>query len=89
MTNKPPPFKGLNIRIPGIIPIEGRGLINQGSGSTLNPKPSAQTFTKPCALIASRRAHKAMALIWGGSQHRRIGGSTCDPGGYLGSLMSL
>ena len=32
MINKPPPFKGLNIRIPTIIPIKGRGFINQGSG---------------------------------------------------------
>ena len=29
--NKPPPFKGPNIRIPSIIPIKGRGFINQGS----------------------------------------------------------
>ena len=28
----PAPFKGFNIRIPIIIPIKGRGLINQGSG---------------------------------------------------------
>ena len=26
------PFKGLDIRIPIIIPTKGRGLINQGSG---------------------------------------------------------
>ena len=25
MINKPPPFKGLNVRIPTIIPIKGRG----------------------------------------------------------------
>ena len=31
MINKHPPFKGLNIKIPIIIPIEGRGFINQGS----------------------------------------------------------
>ena len=31
MINKPLPLKGLNIRIPIIISIEGRGLINQGS----------------------------------------------------------
>ena len=31
MINKPPPFKGLNIRIPSIIPILGRGFINHGS----------------------------------------------------------
>ena len=30
--NKPPPFKGLDIRIPIIIPIQGRGFINHGSG---------------------------------------------------------
>ena len=32
MIDKSPPFKGLNIGIPIIIPIKGRGLINQGSG---------------------------------------------------------
>ena len=32
MINTPPPFKGLNIRIPIITPIKGRGFINQGSG---------------------------------------------------------
>ena len=37
MINKPPPFKGLNIRIPIITPIMGRGFINHGS--TLGPKP--------------------------------------------------
>ena len=31
MINKAPPFKGLNIRIPLIIPIKGRGFINRGS----------------------------------------------------------
>ena len=31
MINESPPFKGPNIRIPIIIPIKGRGLINQGS----------------------------------------------------------
>ena len=29
---KPPAFKGLNIRIPSIIPIKGRGFVNEGSG---------------------------------------------------------
>ena len=32
VTNKLSPFKGLTIRIPIIIPIKGRGFINQGSG---------------------------------------------------------
>ena len=30
--NKPPPFKGVNLRIPTRIPIKGRGFIKQGSG---------------------------------------------------------
>ena len=42
MINKPPPFKGLNIRIPIVIPIKGRGFINQGS--TLNPKAPRASF---------------------------------------------
>ena len=32
MINEPPPFKGLNIRIPIITPVNGRRFINQGSG---------------------------------------------------------
>ena len=32
MLNKLLPFEGLNIRIPIIIPIKGKGVINQGSG---------------------------------------------------------
>ena len=32
MINKPLPFKGLNIRIPIIVPIKRKGFINQGSG---------------------------------------------------------
>ena len=35
-SNNPPPFKGLNIRIPIIIPIKGKGLINHGC--TLRPE---------------------------------------------------
>ena len=31
MINKPPPFKGLNIRIPIIIPFKGRVSFNHGS----------------------------------------------------------
>ena len=40
MINKPPPFKGLHIRVPIIIPIKGRGYINHGS--TLNPYPKGR-----------------------------------------------
>ena len=36
MINKPPPFKGLNIRIPILIPMEWRGSIHQGSGLGLS-----------------------------------------------------
>ena len=32
MMNELPPFKDLDIRIPIIIPIKGRGFINHGSG---------------------------------------------------------
>ena len=31
MINNPPPFKDLNIGIPIIIPIKGRGFLNHGS----------------------------------------------------------
>ena len=34
MINKPPPFKGLNIRIPMIMPTKEKGCINQGSTLT-------------------------------------------------------
>ena len=32
MMYKPSPFSGLNIGIPTIFPIKGRGFVNQGSG---------------------------------------------------------
>ena len=32
MIIKPPPFKGLNIRIPIVTRIKGKGFINEGSG---------------------------------------------------------
>ena len=35
MINKSRPCEGLNIGIPFVIPIEGRGFINQGSGLVL------------------------------------------------------
>ena len=34
MISNPPPFKGLNVWIHFIIPLEGRGFINQGSTFT-------------------------------------------------------
>ena len=37
MINKPLPFKGLDIRIPILFPIKGRGFINQGSMLSRNP----------------------------------------------------
>ena len=36
MINNPPPFKGLNIGIPIIMPIKGRGSINKGSGLSVS-----------------------------------------------------
>ena len=45
MMNNPPPFKGLNIRIPSTIPIKGRGVINHGS--TLGFIPKRTEFLKP------------------------------------------
>ena len=32
MINEPPPFQGRNIRIPIVIPMKGKGFLNQGSG---------------------------------------------------------
>ena len=45
MINKPPHFKGLNIRIRISIPIRGRGFINQRSGLlSLERVPSNRAF---------------------------------------------
>ena len=35
MINKPPPFKGLIIKIPMMIPVKGRGFINHGFGLSM------------------------------------------------------
>ena len=40
--HKPPPFQGLNIRIPIMIPFKGSGIINEGStlgSKLLSPNP--------------------------------------------------
>ena len=37
MFNQPPPFKGLNISTPIIVPMKGRGFINHGFGRFRNP----------------------------------------------------
>ena len=37
MISKPPPLKGLKIRIAIIIPIKGTGFSNQGSGFVMYP----------------------------------------------------
>ena len=44
MINKPPPFKGLNIRICIIVPIKGRGFVNQGSGLTRSIVPVTSSY---------------------------------------------
>ena len=48
MINKPPPFKGLDSRMSIVIPIKGRGVINQGSGSygTAKAKKGSPTLTQ-------------------------------------------
>ena len=51
MINKPPPFKGLKIRIPIIVPIRGRGFINQGSGVVIGEGGNAN-------MLANHQAEK-------------------------------
>ena len=46
MINKSPPFKGLNIKIPIMVPIEGRGLINHEFGLV----PTKLSGPLPCLL---------------------------------------
>ena len=50
MIDKPPSFKCLNIRIPTIIPIKGRGFINHGSTLSMRRglvKPKHKTVRNP------------------------------------------
>ena len=47
MINKPPPFKGLDIRIPIIIPIKGREFINEGSALVLRAVSSTSALRHP------------------------------------------
>ena len=74
MIYKPPPFKGLDIRIPIIIPIKGRGFINHGStlrekdafeellgeSRVLNLKPVDAYATEECKAIYTAYLHKAL-----------------------------
>ena len=48
MINIPPPLKGLSISIPIIIPIKGKGFIDQGLGlQHLGPKTLLVGFLDP------------------------------------------
>ena len=51
MINKPPPFNGLDIRIPIIIPIKGRGLLIMGLHYT-----RGQGDLQPPKLLISEKA---------------------------------
>ena len=57
MINQPPPFKGLNIRIPIIIPIKGRGFIHQGS--TLSHRSDQEGYHM------SHNLSSLKGVIWG------------------------
>ena len=59
MINKLPPFKGLNIRIPLIIHIKGRGCINQGSGLVLCGGPWADFEGDDVAFVSA-----SFQLLW-------------------------
>ena len=45
MIHKPPAFKGVNIRIPSVIPIKGRGSLISGLGEGLEDLEN----DKPCS----------------------------------------
>ena len=60
------------MKIPVIIPMKGRGLINQGS--TLNPKP--RVIVTPRKLQDS-----APKLCWHASMHLLLFSFSCFPGG--------
>ena len=47
LIKKPPPFKGLHIRIPMVILIEGRRFINQGSTLVQDHNKLANLDSKP------------------------------------------
>ena len=49
MINKPPPLKGLDIRIPILIPVKGRGFINQGSALASAPEHAGAISLRCCA----------------------------------------
>ena len=62
MINEPLPFQDLNIRIPIITRIKGRGFVNHGSG--LHPKP--QTLSPMPVRIHQVRQHsRCMMLVLG------------------------
>ena len=67
MMNKPLPFKGLNIRIPIIFPIKGRGFINYGSGLTLHPQPSDKVKTDAMTSLGSYR--QVLPVVSGKLKH--------------------
>ena len=63
MINKPIPFKGVNIRIPIILPIQGRGFINQGSRLAGNRSERSAHKSRSCGLTAGSKGKEAMMAV--------------------------
>ena len=67
MVNKPAPFRGLNIRIPIIVPIEGRGGYKSGVFVTRKlvvlPKSFIPRFRR-CSFAAQRSPFPEQVIPW-------------------------
>ena len=61
----PPPFKGLNIRIPATIPIKGRGFTNHGSGLIIPAPgiPTGASIISEQLLLSSKQAWRRTAFL--------------------------
>ena len=62
MIYKPPPFKGLDIRITIIIPIQGRGFIKQGSGLVCSRGPVGVLACQDLRRFKSRPSKTSLIL---------------------------
>ena len=60
MINEPPPFKCLDIRIPFITPVKGRGFIDQGSGLPASP---SQSFRNVQVRLFHRKLQQSLCIL--------------------------
>ena len=76
MSNKPTPCKGLNIRIPTIIPMKGRGFIHHAPTLAPNKKPANPEQQDVCMMLARNLGVRSWAF-WSSGVALEGSGASC------------